>query len=162
MAIFKCKQEYSFTIEAATDKEATTLLEGFHQEEDKILYGSGSRVKADRSTAFSMPRRALPLAPWNTVLRQPVEECRWLQRLPTTSVMVRRDQVSEFERHRGSTSALQVPRSSPQRRVAPTLPLIKQRHPGKGIGCFAMVATLAHAYKARCATRAFAFPGQPG
>ena len=54
MAIFKCKQEYSFTIDAATDKEATTLLERFHQEEDKILYASGSRVKADRSTAFSM------------------------------------------------------------------------------------------------------------
>lgn len=58
MATFICKQEYTFTIEAATDKDATSLLETFHQEEDKILYGPGSQIKADRSTTFSITARA--------------------------------------------------------------------------------------------------------
>ena len=59
MATFICKEEYTFSVEAATHKEATSLLETFHQEEDKIFYGSSSQVKADRSTSFSMTRRAM-------------------------------------------------------------------------------------------------------
>ena len=49
MAAIKCKQEYTFTIETATDEEAMTVLENFHVEVDKILYRPDSRIKVDRS-----------------------------------------------------------------------------------------------------------------
>ena len=49
MAAIKCKQEYTFTIQAATDEDAMIVLENFHVEEDKILYRPDSRIKVDRS-----------------------------------------------------------------------------------------------------------------
>jgi hypothetical protein len=57
MATFECKQEYTFTIQAATENEAMTVLEKFHQEEDKIVYGCGSQIKVARSTVFSVYAR---------------------------------------------------------------------------------------------------------
>jgi leucyl aminopeptidase (aminopeptidase T) len=56
MARFEFKEEYTFTVEAATGNEATSVLERFHVEEDKIIYGSNDRlmrvdglIKVDRS-----------------------------------------------------------------------------------------------------------------
>ena len=49
MATIKCKQEYTFTIQAATEDEAMIILQDFHVEEDKIAYRPESQIKVDRS-----------------------------------------------------------------------------------------------------------------
>ncbi len=56
MATFTGKQEYTFTIEAETDKDATDTLEKFHEEEDQILYRPQSRIKINRSSEFALTR----------------------------------------------------------------------------------------------------------
>lgn len=47
MVAIKCKQEYTFTIHAATDEEAIRVLENFHVEEDRIVCRPDSRIRLD-------------------------------------------------------------------------------------------------------------------
>jgi hypothetical protein len=56
MDAFECKQEYTFTIRAESDKDAMDTLEKFHEEEDKIVYRPQSRIKIDRSRRFTLTR----------------------------------------------------------------------------------------------------------
>jgi hypothetical protein len=53
MAIFECKQGYTFRILAETEKEAMNILEKFYVEEDQIFYRPLSRIKIARSTELT-------------------------------------------------------------------------------------------------------------